>query len=89
MQGQHSLACQAEGRAPLEAMTDTTLIERVNRLVQAREAPPEWRSSHLSVTPTSLAVEDLAAQVEALQQAVQEIALEVQRLSQAEGPEPD
>jgi hypothetical protein len=73
----------------LETVTDTTLIERVNRLVQAREAPREWGSPHLSVTPTSLAVEELAAQVEALQQAVQEIALEVQRLSRAEGPEPD
>lgn len=70
-------------------MTDTTLIERVDRLVQAHEAPREWGSPHLSVTPTSLAVEELAAQVEALQQAVREIALEVQRLSPAEGLEPD
>jgi hypothetical protein len=73
----------------LEAVTDTTLIERVDRLVQAREALREWGSPHLSVTPTSLAIEQLAAQVEALQQAVREIALEVQRLSPAEGPEPD
>jgi hypothetical protein len=73
----------------LEAVTDTTLIERVDSLVQAREAPREWGSPHLSVTPTALAVEELAAQVEALQRAVREIALEVQRLSSAEGLEPD
>jgi hypothetical protein len=73
----------------LQTFTDTTLIERVDRLVQASEARREWGSPHLSVTPTSLAVEELAAQVEALQQAVREIALEVQRLSSAAELEPD
>jgi hypothetical protein len=35
----------------------------------------------LSTTPTSVAVRELAAQVEALPDAVREIALEVQKLS--------
>jgi hypothetical protein len=72
----------------LESLTDT-LLERVGKLVQARNAPREWGSPHLSVTPTALAVRELAQQVEALQQAVWEIALEVQRLLLEEEPEPD
>ena len=58
-----------------------TLIERVDKLVQAGKAPLEWGSPHVSTTPTSLAVQELAAQVEALETAVREIALEVQKLS--------
>jgi len=58
-----------------------TLVERVDKLVQAGKAPIEWGSPHLSTTPTSLAVRELAAQVEALENAVREIALEVQKLS--------
>jgi len=74
----------------LESLTDTlagrvnktdTLIERVEKLVQTGKAPPEWGSPLLSTTPTSVAVRELAAQVEALENAVREIALEVQKLS--------
>jgi hypothetical protein len=74
----------------LEDLTETliervdkthTLIERVDKLVQAGRAPREWGSPLLSTTPTSLAVQELAAQVEALENAMREIALEVQKLS--------
>ena len=66
--------------ARLESLTDT-LLERVDRLVQATKAPREWGSPHLSTTPTSVAIRELAAEIEALQSAVREIALEVQKLS--------
>jgi hypothetical protein len=74
----------------LESFTDTlaervdrmkTLVERVDKLVQTGKAPLEWGSPLLSTTPTSVAVRELAAQVEALENAVREIALEVQKLS--------
>lgn len=58
-----------------------TLMERVDELVQASTAPREWGSPHLSVTPTSIAIRELAKEIEALQNAVREIALEVQNLS--------
>jgi hypothetical protein len=45
------------------------------------DAQPEWGSASLSTTPTSLAVQDLAARVEALETAVREIAREVQQLA--------
>ena len=63
--------------------TDTldTLIERVDKLIQAGKTPREWGSPLLSVTPTPLAVLGLAAETAALADAVREIALEVQRLS--------
>jgi len=70
-------------KAPMETLTDT-LMERVDKLVQASKATPEWGSPLLSTTPTSVAVQELAAQVEALGSALREIALEVQKLS-AEG----
>ena len=57
-----------------------TLVERVEQLVQAENQPPEWGNPRLSSTPTSLAIRELAAQTEALQNAVREIAHEVQRL---------
>lgn len=55
-------------------MTDT-LIERVEKLIQGDKEPI------LSTTPLSAAVGELAARTEALEKAVREIALEVQRLS--------
>jgi len=64
----------------LETLTDT-LIERVDKLVQASKAPSEWGSPHLSTTPTSVRIRELATEIEALQRAVREIALEVQKLS--------
>jgi len=74
----------------LENLTDTligqvkktdTLIERVDKLVQASKAPREWGNPKLSTTPDSVAIRELAAQTEALQMAVREIALELQKLS--------
>jgi hypothetical protein len=74
----------------LENLTDTlierlsetdSLIERVDKLVQAHKAPREWGNPQLSTTPDSLAIRELAAQTEALQIAVREVALEVQKLS--------
>jgi len=56
-------------------------MERVDNLVHASKAPHEWGSPHLSVTPTSLAIRELAAEIEALENALREIALEVQKLS--------
>ncbi|HWN20684.1 MAG TPA: hypothetical protein VNP93_01820 [Gaiellaceae bacterium] len=64
----------------METLTDA-LIERVNKLVHAREAPPEWGNPLLSTTPTSLAVRELAVRTEALENALREVALEVQKLS--------
>jgi hypothetical protein len=64
----------------METLTDT-LMERVDNLVQARNAPPEWGNPLLSTTPTSHAVRELAVRTEALEKAVREIALEVQKLS--------
>jgi hypothetical protein len=58
-----------------------TLVERVDKLVRAGKAPLEWGSPHLSTTPTSVAVQELAAHVKALEAAVREIAREVQKSS--------
>jgi predicted sugar kinase len=67
----------------METLTDT-LMERVDNLVHTRHAPPEWGNPLLSTTPTSLAVRELAVRTEALEKAVREIALEVQKLSASE-----
>jgi hypothetical protein len=55
-------------------MTDT-LTERVDRLVHAGRQPL------LSTTSATVAVGELAARIEALENAVQEIARELQKLS--------
>ena len=77
----------------MENLTDTliervkatdSLVERVDMLIEAARVPLEWGSPRLSTTPTSLALRELVAQVEALESAVREIAFEVQKLS-AEG----
>jgi hypothetical protein len=65
----------------LEGNLTDTLIERVDKLVHPSNAPPKWGNPLLSTTPTSLAVRELAVRTEALENAVREIALEVQRLS--------
>lgn len=64
----------------MESLTDT-LNERVNKLIP-RDTSSEWGSAHLSVTPLSVAVSQLAADVAALQTAVREMALEIQKLSE-------
>ena len=67
----------------MEALTDT-LTERVDRLIQAPKVPREWGSPHLSVTPISVAIRQLAAEAAALEDAVRQIALEVETLSHRE-----
>lgn len=90
MQGQHLSRRNGEEGPLEERLTDAligrvdktdTLIGRVNALIQTGKEPLEWGSPQLSTTPASLAVRELAAQVEAIESAVREIALEVQKLS--------
>ena len=58
-----------------------TLAEHVDELIPPpSERSLEWGSALLSTTPTSMAIEDLAIRLVALENAVREIALEVQRL---------
>jgi hypothetical protein len=63
----------------METLTGT-LMNRVSRLLPATDAEPVWGSASLSTTPTSLAIQDLAARVEALEEALREIATEIQQL---------
>lgn len=57
-----------------------TLVKRVDELVhQPSERPLVWGNPLLSTTPTSMAIHDLALRIEALEEAVLEIALEAQR----------
>ncbi len=60
-----------------------TLMERVNKLVQAVDRPLEWGHPLSSVTPKPLAIQDLASRIQALEDAVREIAYEVQELTTA------
>jgi hypothetical protein len=60
--------------ASSETLTGT-LLERVDKLVQANKRPL------LSTAPISDAVGELALRIDALEKAVREIALEVQKLS--------
>ena len=55
-------------------MTET-LTERVDKLVRANRRPL------LSTTPNSVALRELALRTEALENALREIAIEVQKLS--------
>ena len=73
MQGQHSLTPHRE-KVPLGTMADT-LVERVDTLVRAGKEPL------LSTTPASVAIRELLLRTEALERAVREIALEVQKRS--------
>ena len=69
----------------MEQLTDT-LIERVNKLLHAHDAPAEWGNPLLSTTPTPLAIRELAVRTEALENALRAIALEVQKLSAQNEP---
>jgi hypothetical protein len=64
----------------METLTGT-LMNRVSRLLPATDAQPEWGNASLSTTPTPLAIQDLAARVEALENALREIVKEVQQLA--------
>jgi predicted sugar kinase len=73
VQGQYLSHTRQQREAPqLERLTDT-LVERVDKLVQAGKEPL------LSTTPTSVAIRELFGRIEALENAMREIALEVQR----------
>ena len=57
-----------------------TLVEQVDRLVRPGERPHVWGNPLLSVTPSSLAIHEIAIRIEALETAVHEIAVEVKSL---------
>ncbi len=59
------------------------LLGRVTELVPAGDRPLGWGHALSSVTPQSHAIEDLALRIEALEQAVREIAFEVQKRASA------
>jgi hypothetical protein len=74
----------------MENLTDTlkgrihrtdVLVARVDKLVEAGKSPAGWGDPAHSTTPTSIAIHQLSRQIQALQDAVREIALEVQKLS--------
>lgn len=66
----------------METLTTTTLLERVDELIQPpSERPLVWGNPLLSVTPVPMAIRDLAVRTVALETALREIASEVQRLS--------
>jgi hypothetical protein len=64
----------------METLTGT-LMDRVSRHLPAKDAEPEWGSASVSTTPTPLAIQDLAARIEALENALREIATEIQQLA--------
>lgn len=60
--------------------TSYTLAERVAELVPPGGRPLVWGNPRLSSTPRSMAIENLVVRTEALENAVVELALVVQRL---------
>jgi len=72
----------------MDISTDT-LVERVDKLIHVHEVAPEWGSPRLSVTPVSMAIQALAAETAALEDAVREIAAEVQKLADRDTSHPD
>ena len=64
----------------MENLTDS-LMERVEQLDSPGRPPPEWGNPLASTTPTPLAIRELAIRMEALENAVREIALELRNLS--------
>ncbi len=75
---------QIRSRPPSEPPSgrwaDRDLVERVNELVPPPNDVIEWGNPLLSSTPVSLAIRELAERTVALEKAVQEIALDLQRL---------
>ena len=65
-----------------ESLTDS-LRDRVERLLHPSK-PLEWGHPLVSTTPTSVAIDDLTRRTEALENALREIALEVQKLKDSE-----
>ena len=64
----------------METLTDT-LMKRVNKLLRPSRPERKWGNPLLSTTPSPIAIQELALRTEALENAVREIALEVQKLS--------
>lgn len=64
----------------METLTDT-LMKRVNKLIRPGRPARKWGNPLLSTTPSPIAIQELALRTEALENAVREIALEVQKLS--------
>ena len=64
----------------MENLTDT-LLKRVNKLLRPSRPARKWGNPLLSTTPNSIGIQELAIRTEALENAVREIALEVQKLS--------
>ena len=64
-------------------VSDTdVLTELVDQLIhRTAESRVAWGNPLLSTTPTSMAIRDLAERMEVLEEAVQQIALQVQRLA--------
>ncbi len=63
----------------MESLSDT-LMERVNMLIQPSNSL-QWGDPLLLATPTAVAIQELAVRTEALENAVREIAQEVQKLA--------
>ncbi len=59
---------------------ELSLIERIDALVGAASPPLVWGHPRLGATPKSVAIHELAVRTEGVEQAIREIALEVQRL---------
>jgi hypothetical protein len=58
----------------------STLIERVDASLHTGDVPHEWGHPLLSTTPKSVAIQALALQIEGVENAVREIARDVQML---------
>jgi hypothetical protein len=69
----------------VESLTDT-LMQRVADLVPPSRSR-EWGNPLVSTTPNAIAIPELALRVEALEKALRETALEVQKLADALGRE--
>ena len=67
----------------METLTET-LVARVDELVQQPgQRPLVWGNARLSTTPTSVAIREIIVRTEAVEHALREIALEVQKLVDA------
>jgi hypothetical protein len=64
----------------MENLTER-LEGRVAEVIPVRDAPPEWGNALMSTTPTPLAIRDLALRTQALEEAVRELAFQVQKLT--------
>jgi hypothetical protein len=61
-----------------------TLVERIEELLPRSDRKRVWGDPMLSMTPVPLSIHELALRTEALEEAVTEIAREVERLSTQE-----